>query len=148
MEDMTRDSFLRRILAQEGVPGTLGSSQLLAFGVQVVLAPSSPGLAVFCCPAHQGSRLLTWVGPSSVGKQARWVEREEVGEQQVDACNSLWAACPALTQASPTAGPLAIAVGLGSLRQWHTDTWQPFDKAAPLSRHLTLNRPGSLGCRP
>lgn len=84
---------------------------------------------------------MAQAGHSSVSKQARWVEREEVREQQVDARNSLWAPCPTLTQPSPIAGPLTSAVRLGALRQCHgiTDTWQPFDKAAPLNKHLELN---------
>lgn len=53
-------------------------------------------------------------GHSFVSSQARWVEREEVREQQVDARNSLWAPCPALTQPSPTMGPLTVAVRLGA----------------------------------
>lgn len=75
------------------------------------------------------------------------MEREEVREQQVDARNSLWAPCPALTQPSPTTGPLTVAVRLGALRQCRgiTDTWQPFDKAAPLNKHLELNGPGLQG---
>lgn len=75
------------------------------------------------------------------------MEREEAREQQVDARNSLWAPCPALTQPYSTAGPLTVAVRLGALRQCNgiTDTWQPFDKAAPLNKHHEFNGPGLPG---
>lgn len=100
---------------------------------------------IFATVAHPDSSAQA--AHSFVSKQARWVEREEVREQQVDACNSLRAPCPVLTQPSPTAGPLTVAVRLGALRQCGgiTDTWQPFDKAAPLKKHLELNGPGLRG---
>lgn len=44
----------------------------------------------------------------------------------------------------PHSGPLAVAAGLGALRQW----WHRYLAAAPCSRHFTLNGPRRLGCRP
>lgn len=59
----------------------------------------------------------------------------------MDGANSLRAACPALMQASPTAGTArccsTVRAGLPASALQGADTWQPCAVAAPRNTHLT-----------
>lgn len=144
---LARQSSFRLILILEG---SLAVWTLLASPMGRPLGLGGPSLSSSDLITVTVAQQDSWAeaGHSSVSKEARWVEREEAREQQVDARNSQsLGALPSAYTTLPHRGPLTVAARLGALRQCSgiTDTWQPFDKAAPLNKHRELNGPGLQG---
>lgn len=113
-------------------------------------SPFSPGWARPCCCSPSGLQAPTPSGPAWQANRPGRVEQGG-GQGAAGGCGVTvsWAACPAVTQASPTAGTARCGPErAGSRPPRSTDTWQPFDGPLPTTDTSHWMGPGRPGPGP